>query len=1207
MKKSAFLVLLFFLGATILTVLCAIEHYILNFPVSIMDYKFIIVFGGSFSVGLGLWYIKRREYAMALQESKERHSKLVELTSDWIWQVDENNVYTYASSKVEELLGYTVQEVIGKTPFYFMPHDEARKVQNEFEEIKKQRKPFKRLVNRTIRKDGSEVIFETSGIPVFNSKGIFQGYHGIDCDITVQKEAQDKLMKDYHLQSVINSMLQLALEPIELKELTEKTLDLILGLPWLALKSMGSIHIVERGRLVMAVQKNLPESLIQSCKEVPLGECICGSAASQGELIFTEKNDERYSHVPCGVAHQGHYCIPIISGMHVLGVMNLYLNDTGTRHGREELFLSTAANILAGIIERKKTDEALLHSEKALHDSEELHRIVLNSISEAVFITDNRGKFIYVCSNTNFIFGYSFDEIMDIGNISQLLGSDIYDEQELKRKKEVKNIEQSVKDKEGKVHYLLITVKEVSIKGGTVLYSCRDITERKLAQDKIKEYNEELKRMVDEQTRELSRAVNYLENENKERQQVEKALRDSEAKVRHIFDNAPVMMFSTDEKGIILDVNQTWCNETGHTKDETVGRPMNFMITEEPARETFSKLTPRLKYICSNGDKPFKIITKAGKVLDVLVNCVTSTEPSGRRVGLFVVRDITRLKKAELEVKRNYDIQGVINALLNLSLKDIPLEVILNRAIELVLSIEWLSFRSAGSIHLADNTKKVFIMKAQKGLSAQIIKECSELPFGKCLCGKDVLKQEIAFASSIDKNHEFCCKEMNTHGHYCVPILFAGKTLGVLNMHLKDKHVRSLQEEEFLTAVANTLAGIIQRKEAEEEKEKIQAQLRQAQKIETIGTLAGGIAHDFNNILGCITGYIEIAMYDIAKDSPERDSLNQALKACDRAASLVDQILTFSRQQEKERKPLQLNLVVQEAMKLLRATLPTTIEIRQNIAADLTTILADPTQMHQVIMNLCANASHAMRDRGGVLDVQLSQKVITEKDSEQNPSLEPVNYILLSISDTGYGISPAVMDRIFDPYFTTKPKGEGTGLGLAVVHGIVKGHGGYINVESEVGKGTRFNIWLPLIEMKGEEQAQFTNCLPYGKERILFVDDEASLVDIGKRMLERLGYQVVTKTSSIEAFEAFRAQPYRFDLVITDQTMPNMTGLDLAKSLLLIRPDILIILCTGFSETVTQVKAKPVGIKAFINKPIVRDKLAEIVRQVLDKDSTAQG
>jgi PAS domain S-box-containing protein len=392
-------------------------------------------------------------------------------------------------------------------------------------------------------------------------------------------------------------------------------------------------------------------------------------------------------------------------------------------------------------------------------------------------------------------------------------------------------------------------------------------------------------------------------------------------------------------------------------------------------------------------------------------------------------------------------------------------------------------------------------------------------------------------------------------------------------------------------------------KETEQEKERLESQLRQAYKMEAIGTLAGGIAHDFNNILSAISGYTELSLLDTDEDSALKSYLKSVLKASERAKELVRQILTFSRQNDHQPIAMDLAPVAKESLKLLRASVPKTIEIRHKIN-EACTVLADPTQMQQVVMNLCTNAAQAMQQKGGVLDLVIEPVQLDANAVKDYFGIAPGKYVMLRVSDTGDGIEPGTIGKIFDPFFTTKEAGEGTGMGLSVVHGIVKSSGGVITVDSKRGNGSTFKVYLPRVEEAVHEQPAAIQSIPTGKERILFVDDEETLVNIGQNLLERLGYQVKTRTSSIEALAAFQHNPDAFDLVMTDMTMPNMTGEALARELFRIRPNIPIILCTGFSHQMDQEKALGMGIRAFVMKPFVLKEVAGTIRNVLDTGRT---
>ncbi len=397
------------------------------------------------------------------------------------------------------------------------------------------------------------------------------------------------------------------------------------------------------------------------------------------------------------------------------------------------------------------------------------------------------------------------------------------------------------------------------------------------------------------------------------------------------------------------------------------------------------------------------------------------------------------------------------------------------------------------------------------------------------------------------------------------------------------------------------IVGFVAVKRDISEEMKMKEHLAQSQKMESIGVLAGGIAHDFNNILSPVIGLAELLTEDLPAGSVEHENVQEILKAGLRGSDLAKQILAFSRQAEHKMMPVRIQLVLKEVVKLARSTIPSYIDITQYIQSDCGLVMGDPTQIHQIALNLMTNAFHAVEATGGKIHVKLKENELNG-DDVGGTNLKPGRYALFSVSDTGCGINPEAIGKIFDPYFTTKDPSKGTGLGLAVVYGIVKEHKGDIKVSSEIGKGTTVDVYFPLIEKSS--QAEFTEkveILQTGTEKILLVDDEEAIVILERQMLERLGYQISCRTSSPDALKAFSADPSCFDLVITDMTMPNMTGDQLARKLILIRPSIPIIICTGFSERVDEQRAKELGIKGILKKPIVRAQMAKMVRKVLDE------
>jgi PAS domain S-box-containing protein len=421
----------------------------------------------------------------------------------------------------------------------------------------------------------------------------------------------------------------------------------------------------------------------------------------------------------------------------------------------------------------------------------------------------------------------------------------------------------------------------------------------------------------------------------------------------------------------------------------------------------------------------------------------------------------------------------------------------------------------------------------------------------------------------------------------------------------KKKEGSLFEEEATISPVKNNegqITNFVAVKRDVSREVSLEKQLRQAVKMEAIGTLAGGIAHDFNNILAAILGYGEMAREQLSEDDQVAQDIAQIIKAGNRAKDLVKQILAFSRQGEFDFSPLNIPQILEEALKLLRSSLPTTLKINENIDPNCHQVLADPTQIHQVVMNICTNAKHAMAGSGGTLTVSLAEVELSKLSPFFNRmQLEQGTYLELVISDTGCGMDERTRAKIFDPFFTTKELGKGTGLGLSVVHGIIKQHHGDILVESTVGQGTVFRIFLPVINTPvSVESGDSVNVMPLGTERILLVDDEVKVVEMMERMLNSIGYKTTSLTSSLKALELYKKQSEKFDMVITDMTMPDMTGAILAKEMLSIRPDLPIILCTGFSETMDEATTLSLGIRKFLLKPILKRQLAEIVREVFD-------
>ena len=623
-----------------------------------------------------------------------------------------------------------------------------------------------------------------------------------------------------------------------------------------------------------------------------------------------------------------------------------------------------------------------------------------------------------------------------------------------------------------------------------------------------------------------------------EQRKASRALQDSENKFRLAFANAQDAIVWIDVgSGVIINCNKAAEQLFERGRKEIVGQHNTTLYPEDNAEHYHSLLVQSDKDPNSNIEA--EILTLSGDKRTVTI-AVSTMEVDRKEIVQGIIRDITESKRAIEEIE---------------NLAKFPSEDP-NPVLRISEDCEILYANDAGSP----------LLKTWQ------IQEDNLLPEPWCKRIKE------AYESGGSATYELDCDDSLTFFITLEPIVGSG----------------------YVNAYGLDITKL---KKAENEKMELELQLSQKQKMEAVGTLAGGIAHDFNNILGAMQGYVELSLDDLSEDNVVREHLEQIMSCVNRAAKLVKQILTFSRkdQEEQEKGPLQISSIVKEVLGMLRSSLPATIKISRKIQADSSMVMADPTQIHQVLVNLCTNASHAMRENGGLLEVSLENVVLESETRIGDEHLKPGQYVKLTVSDSGYGIEKEVMDRIFEPFFTTKKANEGTGLGLSVVHGIIKSHDGAITVSSTRGEGTTFEIFLPEIKSGTVPQDQSSRPDTKDKELILLVDDEEMIINSTSQILERLGFDVVAKAGSIDALETFQEEPDKFDLVITDQVMPNMTGTQLAEKLISIRPDIPIILCSVFPEDVCPEEIERIGIKKFIAKPISMQKINKTIWKVLDK------
>jgi PAS domain S-box-containing protein len=644
----------------------------------------------------------------------------------------------------------------------------------------------------------------------------------------------------------------------------------------------------------------------------------------------------------------------------------------------------------------------------------------------------------------------------------------------------------------------------------------------------------------------MERVVIELREEVMERRRAEEALRESEEKFRLTFNSSPDAVIITRLRdGLYIDINDGFTQLTGFTHADIAGKAASDIdIWYDPSDREKMIRTLREKGVCINLEARFR--KKDGIVTTALLSArVISLE--GEPHIMSITRDISERKQAEAERER--------------------LMSAIEQASETIVITE-----TDGTIQ--------YVNPAFEKTTGHTCRE------------------------AVGENPRILKSGFHDRGFYqdLWNTITAGKTWkGRMVNRRKDGSIYT--EEASISPVLNesgTIVNYVGVKRDITKEIDLEKRVAHSQRIEAIGALAGGIAHDFNNLLFPIIGMSEMLLEDIPPETFHHEHVEVIYNAARRAGDLVKQILSFSRQSKYQKTPVQIQQILKEALKLSRATIPSDIEIHPDIQNDCGLVMADPTQIHQIAINLITNAYHAVEAAGGAISVSLKE-IEPSTDELSGISTEPGKYALLTVSDTGQGIDPSVMNRIFEPYFTTKAQGKGSGLGLSVVYGIIKEHGGDIRVYSDVGKGATFHVYLPLL--KDAAKTEDTDTLVIhetGSERILIVDDEESIVRLEQMMLARLGYHVTARTSSVEALAAFKATPGEFDLVMTDMNMPKMTGVQLTLELISIRPDIPVILCTGFSEKISEEKAKAMHIRGFLMKPVVKTEMSKMVRKVLD-------
>jgi PAS domain S-box-containing protein len=844
--------------------------------------------------------------------------------------------------------------------------------------------------------------------------------------------------------------------------------------------------------------------------------------------------------------------LPLLAEGKAFGAINIYSQDPDPFSEDEVTLLSELADDLAhGITTLRlraahaKAEEALRESEERLKRAQEIAHLgswELDVMNNHLSWSDEVYRIFGLQPRE---FGASYESFLDCVHPDDRAAVDAAYSTSLQEGRDTYDVEHRVIRKNtGEIRTVHERCQHLRDTAGRIIRSIgmvQDITERKRAEEALRKLKDELEVRVQERTAELRKTKEVLEK---------------------------TMASLVDAVFVVEPVNRTIiaCNKTveamfGYPEGEVIGRNTEFLYTNKEVYEEFGvMLFPALDEVgVYNGE--YAMRRKDGTAFPADITVTEMLDDSGERTGtVSLVRDLTERVQAERE--------------------RVQLGKVIEEAIEDRLRLAVVMEQTAEGVMITDTQRTIeYVNPALERLSGyrrgELIGRKGDmlLPYAEAGEAMETVRRGASWRGQVIRRH---------------------KRGNPLELDITMSPVRNVQGE-----IINYVA--IERDVTHEMQ--LQCQMRQMQKMEALGTLAGGIAHDLNNILMPITINTELALDIASEESPARLYLQQALEAAHRGTDLVRQITTFSRRKEQTEALSEIVPVVKEALTLLRSTLPATIEIRRNIEARDAVVKVDPIHIHQVLMNLSSNAADAMSPEGGLLEVSLGAVELDADAADTYLDLKPGPYVRLTVADTGHGMDEAVKERIFDPFFTTKGPHKGTGMGLAVVHGIVKGVEGGITVYSEKGKGTRFDVYFPQVQGPPKRRSAASASPPTGTERILFVDDEEAIVRSVRPLLERLGYRVTTAVNSPEALEVFRSQPEAFDLVITDQTMPRMTGIDLAEEIMRIRPGMPVILCTGFSETISKKDIKTRGIRAFIMKPLTTKGMAEIIRHALDGEA----
>lgn len=1013
-----------------------------------------------------------------LQISEKRFKDISYSTGGWLWEVDEKGVYRYCSENVLQVLGYRYDEMLCKTPFDFMSREEAGKIGSLFADIIRQKKPIVDLENWNITKDGKAICFLSNGIPIFDNKGNLIGYRGVDKDITELKKNEEQI-------KLLSAAVSTSLNAIAINDLDGKfnyvnpAFERMFGYAYKELSKMTIPQLIP----VDSIEKLTNE--IMPAIEKGIGWI--------GEFRGLKKNGIDF---------------PI--SMTAVLVKDIF--------GKPIATIGTFLDITESNKEKK-----------ALQESEERYRSVVQYMHDALIIDDIEGNVIFANDRFLNLFGFSREEL-HLLKLDDYIAPEYlpllreYHHARIRGKKVPTQFEYQGLRRDKQRLWLEVNVAAITDQQGRVINTqstIRDISQRKQAEE------------------ELKKSLDYIEN---------------------IFKSVLDMLIVITLDATINTVNPAVYNILGYKKDELIGRPISDIFEEGKKEEGKNFCCIGLEELIKTGsikNCEHNYLSKSGEKVPVNCSVFVMKNAKGENIGIVIVaQDMRMIKKMEKIINdREVTLRNMYDSkLMGFLLWDADSEIIDS---------------NDTFLKMLGYSKEEFFSEAkfwQDIVPAEYVQRDIKI-LSELAAEKDVLPFE----------EEYICKD----GHRISALV--GATV------LPDPGIGG----------AAFVLDITERK-------KLKEQLRQSEKMDAVGQLSGGIAHDFNNILAVILANTEASLKNISKGKSQvRDSLKEILSASLHAKNVVKQLLLFARKTEIKKMPLKINVAVRDALKLIKTSIPSTITLKTYIAGNTGFVYADPTQISQLMINICTNAVHAMEEKGGIIKISLVDVTLDEESAFQYSGLKPGKYVHLTVTDTGHGINSEDKQQLFEPYFTTKPIDKGTGLGLAVTHGIVKDLGGDIFVESLPGQGASFNILFPYTEKKLVYQKKkeiIKKVKPLKDFKILLIDDEEAVLKSLQLILQIRGFEIEGSTNPQEALELLRANPKHFNLIITDMTMPVMTGDKLAIEALKIRHDIPIVLCTGFNEKIDEEKVKSIGITKYIEKPFTEEEIFQVIKEALEKN-----